>query len=231
MRRSDESIKLSASGSSNFGPGSDWVGWNRTVLERLRNEIDYISLHTYVGNRTNNFEEFMGFARDLDDRIEVVKGQIRAVRVGNRIHAHHVGIAVQLHFILDAHCREHEGPLLTGALARRAEDINGIDEATGQLLGEQLGDVAKRLELQRIAAGVLKKHRCLLTHLPDKANAGFDAKQRAGSAQVCCELVPLLPLQHHAEMRHRHVVPIHRVIERLASPTGMVEMCRIEGTP
>ena len=83
MRRADESIKLIASGSSNFGPGSDWVGWNRTVLERLKNEIDYISLHTYVGNRTNNFEEFMGFARDLEDRIEVVKGQIRAVRVGN----------------------------------------------------------------------------------------------------------------------------------------------------
>jgi alpha-N-arabinofuranosidase len=83
MRRADVSIKLIASGSSNFGPGADWVGWNRTVLERLKNEIDYISLHTYVGNRTNNFEEFMGFGRDLDDRIEVVKGQIRAVRVGN----------------------------------------------------------------------------------------------------------------------------------------------------
>jgi alpha-L-arabinofuranosidase len=83
MRRSDGSIKLIASGSSNFGPGVDWVGWNRAVLERLRNEIDYISLHTYVGNRTNNFEEFLAFGRDLDDRIEVVKGQIRAVRVGN----------------------------------------------------------------------------------------------------------------------------------------------------
>ncbi len=83
MRRSDESIKLIASGSSNFGQGSDWVGWNRTVLERLRNEIDYISLHTYVGNRTNDFEQFMAFGRDVDDRIEVVKGQIRAVRVGN----------------------------------------------------------------------------------------------------------------------------------------------------
>ena len=51
--------QLIASGSSNFGPGADWVGWNRTVLERLKNEIDYISLHTYVGNRTNNFEEFL----------------------------------------------------------------------------------------------------------------------------------------------------------------------------
>jgi alpha-N-arabinofuranosidase len=83
MRRADESIKLIASGSSNFGPGSDWVGWNRVVLERLRNEIDYISLHTYVGNRTNNFEEFLAFGQDVDDRIEVVKGQIKAVRVGN----------------------------------------------------------------------------------------------------------------------------------------------------
>lgn len=83
MRRVDDSIRLIASGSSNFGPGADWVGWNRTVLERLRNEIDYISLHTYVGNRTDNFEQFLAFGRDLDDRIEVVKGQIRAVRVGN----------------------------------------------------------------------------------------------------------------------------------------------------
>jgi alpha-N-arabinofuranosidase len=83
MRRVDDTIKLIASGSSNFGPGSDWVGWNRTVLERLRNEIDYISLHTYVGNRTNSFEQFLAFGQDVDDRIEVVKGQIRAVRVGN----------------------------------------------------------------------------------------------------------------------------------------------------
>jgi len=83
MRRADGSIRLIASGSSNFGPGADWVGWNRTVLERLKNEIDYISLHTYIGNRDNNFEKFLAVSRDLDDRIEVVKGQIQAVRVGN----------------------------------------------------------------------------------------------------------------------------------------------------
>jgi alpha-N-arabinofuranosidase len=82
MRRADESIKLIASGSSNFGANADWVGWNRTVLERLKNEIDYISLHTYIGNRTNNFEQFMAVSRDIDERIEVVRGQIRAVQVG-----------------------------------------------------------------------------------------------------------------------------------------------------
>jgi alpha-L-arabinofuranosidase len=83
MRRADGSIRLIASGSSNFGPGADWVGWNRTVLERLKTEIDYISLHTYIGNRDGNFEKFLAVSRDLDDRIEVVKGQIQAVRVGN----------------------------------------------------------------------------------------------------------------------------------------------------
>jgi len=83
MRRADTSIKLIASGSSNFGPGADWVGWNRTVLERLKSEIDYISLHTYIGNREGNLEKFLAVSRDLDDRIEVVKGQIQATRVGN----------------------------------------------------------------------------------------------------------------------------------------------------
>lgn len=82
MRRADPSIKLIASGSSNFGRGADWIGWNRKVLEVLRGEIDYISLHTYIGNRENNFERFLAHSRDLDERIEVVEGLIRAARSG-----------------------------------------------------------------------------------------------------------------------------------------------------
>ncbi len=82
MRRVDPSIKLVASGSSNFGSGSDWIGWNRTVLERLRNDIDYISLHTYIGNQENDFERFLAAGEDVDERIEVLAGQIRAVRSG-----------------------------------------------------------------------------------------------------------------------------------------------------
>src|SRR5207253_1740393 len=35
MKWTDPSIKLIAAGSSNFGPGSDWTAWNRTVLEYL----------------------------------------------------------------------------------------------------------------------------------------------------------------------------------------------------
>jgi len=85
MRRADESIKLVAAGSSNFGPGADWIAWNRTVLERLRGEIDYISLHTYIGNRDNNLETFLAASADIDERIEVTAGLIRAALAGRRV--------------------------------------------------------------------------------------------------------------------------------------------------
>ncbi len=80
MRRVDPTIKLIASGSSNFRAGWDWVGWNRKVLEGLRDEIDYISLHTYIGNRENDFEKFLSASADIDSRIKIVEGQIRAAQ-------------------------------------------------------------------------------------------------------------------------------------------------------
>lgn len=80
MRRADNTIKLIASGSSNFRPGSNWIQWNQTVLEGLKNEIDYISLHTYIGNRENNLEQFLAASQDIDQRIAVVEGQIKAAR-------------------------------------------------------------------------------------------------------------------------------------------------------
>jgi alpha-N-arabinofuranosidase len=84
MRRVDPEIKLIASGSSNFGPNADWIGWNRTILERMRREIDYISLHTYIGNRDNDFESFLAASADIDHRIEVVEGLIQAAQSGQR---------------------------------------------------------------------------------------------------------------------------------------------------
>lgn len=82
MRWVDPSIKLIASGSSNFRAGADRIGWNRTVLNHLSGYIDYISLHTYVGNRANDFEGFLGASADIDHRIEVVEGLITAAQSG-----------------------------------------------------------------------------------------------------------------------------------------------------
>lgn len=80
MRREDESITLIASGSSNFRRDADWVGWNRTVLDRLKEEIDYISLHTYIGNPDKNLERYLSVSQDIEDRITIVEGQIKAAR-------------------------------------------------------------------------------------------------------------------------------------------------------
>src|SRR5579875_2242994 len=55
MRWTDPSIKLVAAGASNYGPGADWIGWNRTVLQYLKQHVDYQSLHIYVGNPENYY--------------------------------------------------------------------------------------------------------------------------------------------------------------------------------
>jgi alpha-N-arabinofuranosidase len=76
MRLVDPSIQLIASGSSNYG--ADWQGWNRTVITALRGQADYISLHTYINNRDNDFEKFMGASQTLDRYIETTADAIKA---------------------------------------------------------------------------------------------------------------------------------------------------------
>lgn len=80
MRRVDSSIKLVANGIGYVFPGAKWVDWNSTVLDGLARWIDYIALHTYIGNRDNDFESFLGHSYEIERRIEVVKGMIRATQ-------------------------------------------------------------------------------------------------------------------------------------------------------
>lgn len=75
MRSTDSSIKLIASGSSNYG--ADWVNWNRTVINTLRNQADYIAIHTYINNRENDFERFMAWSQTIDNYIDVTANQIK----------------------------------------------------------------------------------------------------------------------------------------------------------
>ena len=80
MKWTDPSIKLVAAGSSNYG--SDWVGWNRTVLQYLKKQIDYLAIHLYVGNRDNNYYEFLTSSVDMADRIRKTEGVINAALAG-----------------------------------------------------------------------------------------------------------------------------------------------------
>ena len=82
MKWTDPSVKLIAAGSSNFGPGSDWTAWNRTVLEYLRQHADYLSLHTYVGNPSDDFGDFMASSIELDRRTKTAEGIIDAALSG-----------------------------------------------------------------------------------------------------------------------------------------------------
>ncbi len=82
MKWTDPTVKLIAAGSSNFGPGSDWTGWNRTVLQFLNQHADYLSLHMYVGNQANDFGDFVASSVELDHRIKTAGGIIDAALSG-----------------------------------------------------------------------------------------------------------------------------------------------------
>lgn len=71
MKWIDPSIELVACGSS--GSGMPTFGaWEETVLRECYEHIDYISLHSYYGNRENNTEEYLGSSIDMDRFIEKV---------------------------------------------------------------------------------------------------------------------------------------------------------------
>jgi alpha-N-arabinofuranosidase len=82
MKWTSPNIKLIAAGASNFRPGVDWVAWNRTVMEYLRDHADYLAIHMYVGNPNNNFGEFMASSVDLDERIKVTEGVLDGILAG-----------------------------------------------------------------------------------------------------------------------------------------------------
>lgn len=76
MKLTSPDIKLVAAGSSNYRPGADPDGWNSTVLHELRDVVDYIALHIYVGNTENNYYDFVSTPRVMEERTQIVKGMI-----------------------------------------------------------------------------------------------------------------------------------------------------------
>ena len=88
MKLTDPDIKLVAAGSSNYRPNANPDEWNRTILRELRDVVDYIALHIYVGNPDDNYYNFLSTPLVCEQRTKLVKGMIheemtRAQR-GNR---------------------------------------------------------------------------------------------------------------------------------------------------
>jgi len=71
MKWSDESIELVACGSSNNRMPT-FASWEATVLEHTYEHIDYLSLHVYYGNRTNDLMSYLAKSLSMDDFIKSV---------------------------------------------------------------------------------------------------------------------------------------------------------------
>lgn len=85
MSRTSPGIKLVAAGSSNYRIGADPDHWNSTILNDLKDVIDYIALHIYVGNKDNNYYNFISTPLVLEQRTRVVKGMIdNVMQTANR---------------------------------------------------------------------------------------------------------------------------------------------------
>ena len=73
MRLVDPSIELVVCGSSNARM-STFPEWEATVLEHTYDLVDYISLHTYFGNKTDDTANFLAQSVGMDDFIDTVIG-------------------------------------------------------------------------------------------------------------------------------------------------------------
>ncbi|WP_085522973.1 arabinosylfuranosidase ArfA [Tuberibacillus sp. Marseille-P3662] len=71
MKWVDPSIELVACGSSNRSMPT-FADWEATVLEHTYEHVDYISLHTYYGNRDNDLGNYLAQSLDMDEFIKSV---------------------------------------------------------------------------------------------------------------------------------------------------------------
>ncbi len=79
MKMTDPSIELIACGSSHSGMPT-FGEWETTVLKHCYDQVDYLSLHSYYGNRSGNSAEFLACSRDMDRFITDVKAICDAVK-------------------------------------------------------------------------------------------------------------------------------------------------------
>src|SRR5664279_2074679 len=80
MKWADPSIKLIASGVSNWESG-DYVERAQLLLEQAGDLIDYLALHWYVDNDRNDFASYMALSELFDARLSAYEGLIRAGRL------------------------------------------------------------------------------------------------------------------------------------------------------
>ena len=79
MKWTDPSIELVACGSSGYNMPT-FGDWELTVLNYTYEHVDYVSLHQYYGNRSNNAADFLGRSEHMDSFIKSVAAICDAVK-------------------------------------------------------------------------------------------------------------------------------------------------------
>ena len=86
MKMVDPSIELVACGSSHSGMPT-FGEWEAEVLKECWEQVDYLSLHSYYGNRDGDTASFLGCSLDMDRFIKSVAAicdYVKAIKRSNK---------------------------------------------------------------------------------------------------------------------------------------------------
>src|ERR1019366_3134610 len=72
--------------------------------------------------------------------------------------------------------------------------------------------IVERLELQRIATGIVKKERRLFAGHAFKADAGFYDERNISFLKSCRKLAPFVHGKNCTEMTHWHVLAVNNIM-------------------
>jgi alpha-N-arabinofuranosidase len=61
-----------------------YMEWDRTVLEHCHADVDFISLHRYVGNDADDTEQYLAVTNSIDQQIEEMDAVCRFIQAKNR---------------------------------------------------------------------------------------------------------------------------------------------------
>jgi alpha-N-arabinofuranosidase len=87
MKWTDPSIELVACGSS-YSRIPGFGDWESEVLDHLYDHVDYLSLHTYIGNGENDTPNFLAKSLEMDSFIKTVAGicdLVKAKKQGKKV--------------------------------------------------------------------------------------------------------------------------------------------------
>jgi alpha-N-arabinofuranosidase len=79
MKMVDPTIEVVACGSCATNLPT-YLEWDRKVLAHLRDDTDFLSLHSYVGNSQNDTEDYLAVINTVDDQIEATDALCTAMQ-------------------------------------------------------------------------------------------------------------------------------------------------------